>query len=145
MEIVNRKASFMYQLLDKFEAGIALVGTEVKSVRDGKANLNDAYCYFKGDELFVRSLHIGPFEQAEENHEPRRDRKLLLKKHELRKLKRKTDEKGMTIIPTRLYVSDRGLIKLEIALAAGKRDFDKRQSIKEKDMRREMQRKGKYY
>ena len=142
VEIVNRKASYRYYLDEMFEAGIRLQGTEVKSVRRGAANLNDAYCYFHKGELYVKSMYIAEYKYAsDQNHETRRPRKLLLKKSELRKLEKKVKEKGFSIIPYRIYIGEsRGLVKLEIALARGKKSFDKRQSIKEKDQKREMAR-----
>jgi len=142
VEIVNRKASYQYFLDEMFEAGIRLQGTEVKSVRRGAANLNDAYCYFHKGELYVKSMYIAEYKYAsDQNHETRRPRKLLLKKSELRKLEKKVKEKGFSIIPYRIYIGEsRGLVKLEIALARGKKSFDKRQSIKEKDQKREMAR-----
>lgn len=142
VEIVNRKASYQYFLDEMFEAGIRLQGAEVKSVRRGAANLNDAYCYFHKGELYVKSMYIAEYKFANQNnHETRRPRKLLLKKTELRKLEKKVREKGYSIIPYRLYIGEkRGLVKLEIALARGKKSFDKRQSIKEKDQKREMAR-----
>ncbi len=142
VEIVNRKASYQYYLDEMFEAGIRLQGTEVKSVRRGAANLNDAYCYFHKGELYVKSMYIAEYKYAShQNHETRRPRKLLLKKSELRKLEKKVKEKGYSIIPYRIYIGEsRGLVKLEIALARGKKSFDKRQSIKEKDQKREMAR-----
>ena len=146
MEIKNRKAQHEYNFKQSYEAGIMLAGAEVKSVRAGTANLNDAYCYFDGTELFIRNFHISPYKQDSgwSVHEPLRVRKLLLKKNELKKLRNKVEEKGMTIVPYRLYTSDRGIIKLEIYLAEGKKAFDKRETIKAKDNRREMERKDKY-
>jgi SsrA-binding protein len=138
-EIVNRKAKFLYILLDKFEAGVILLGTEVKSVKLGNANLRDAYCYFKDGELFIRNLHISEYKFGNrENHDPRRERKLLLTKRELKKIFRKSEEKNLTIIPYRIFLNERGFIKIEIFLAQGKKSFDKRHSLKEKDMKREM-------
>ena len=145
IEIVNRKAKFLYFFEQSFEAGIQLTGTEIKSIRNGEANLNDAYCNFERDELYVRSLYIAEYKFGnQQNHDTRRPRKLLLKKSELRKLDRKLKEKGYTLIPYRLYVNDRGLAKLEIALAKGKKSFDKRESIKQKDQKRDMERIEKY-
>lgn len=146
MEIKNRKAQHEYNFKQSYEAGIMLAGAEVKSVRAGTANLNDAYCYFDGEELFIRNFHISPYKQDSgwSVHDPLRVRKLLLKKNELKKLRNKVEEKGMTIVPYRLYTSDRGIIKLEIYLAEGKKAFDKRETIKAKDNRREMERKDKY-
>ncbi len=146
MEIKNRKAQHEYNFKQSYEAGIMLAGAEVKSVRAGTANLTDAYCYFDGEELFIRNFHISPYKQDSgwSVHDPLRVRKLLLKKNELKKLRNKVEEKGMTIVPYRLYTSDRGIIKLEIYLAEGKKAFDKRETIKAKDNRREMERKDKY-
>ena len=139
--IVNRKARFEYNFIDTFEAGIALLGPEVKSLREGNANMNDAYCYFKKGELLLKSLYIAPYEMAKDfDFETRRDRKLLLKKRTLTRLEKKTKEKGFTIIPYKIYFSDRGFVKVEIALAQGKKIHDKRQSLKDKDMRRDLDR-----
>lgn len=141
MEIVNRKARFEYHFVQKFEAGISLVGTEVKSLRAGDANIGDAYCYFRGEELYIKNLHISEYKfGAEDQHDLMRERKLLLRKSELRKLQRGIKEKGLTIIPYRLYFSDRGFAKCEIVLAQGKKAYDKRQSIKERDIARDMDR-----
>ncbi len=139
VNIRNKRASYEYEFLDKYVAGIMLKGTEIKSIREGKVNLQDGYCYFNGAEVFVRNIHISPYKQGTHfNHEPTRERKLLLHKREIRKLKQKSAEKGLTIIPVRLFTNDRGLAKLEIALARGKKIHDKRQSIKEKDLQREL-------
>ena len=141
IEIVNRKAKFEFKFLSEFEAGIVLTGTEVKSVKEGKANISDAFCYFNNGELFVKNLHIAEYKLgSHNNHEPKRERKLLLNRHELKKLERRVQEKGMTIVPYRLYFSERGMIKLEVILAEGKKSYDKRQSIKEKDLKRDMER-----
>jgi SsrA-binding protein len=141
ISIRNRKASFNYELVEKFTAGIVLGGTEIKSLRQGKANLVDAYCYFRDDELWVRGMNIAEYSFGSyNNHEPARDRKLLLTKRELGKLKRKSQEKGFTIVATRLFVNERGLAKLDIALARGKREYDKRQDIKERDSKKELAR-----
>jgi len=141
IEIVNRRARFEYEFLEKHEAGIVLSGTEIKSIRAGNVNLRDAYCFFKKEELFVKSLFIAEYEHGNyANHEPRRTRKLLLHRQQLRKLEKKVKEKGFTIVPVRLYINDRGFAKLEIALAQGKKVHDKRQSIKEKDVKRDLQR-----
>lgn len=118
-----------------------LMGTEIKSIREGKATLADAYCYFKGEELWVKQMHITPYAQGTHyNHDQTRERKLLLNKQELKKMLAKTEEKGMSIIPTRLFINDRGFAKLEIALARGKKLHDKRDSIKERDVKRDLQR-----
>ncbi len=141
MEIKNKKASFEYFLLEVFSAGIVLTGTEIKSIRTGKASLKESYCAFTGDELFVRNMHISPYEFGTyNNHEPKRERKLLLTARELRKLKGKLEEKGLTLVPTRLYINESGLAKLEIALAKGKKLYDKRDTLKKKDQQREIDR-----
>ncbi len=142
MEIKNRKAQHEFLFKQSFEAGIILDGAEVKSIREGNANINDAFCYFRDNELFIRNFHVDPFKQAAAwaTHDSLRERKLLLKKNELKKSKTKVEEKGMTIVPFRLYLSDRGLIKMEIVLAEGKKSFDKREAIKAKDTRRELER-----
>ena len=141
VQIRNRKASYEYELLEKFQAGLVLKGTEIKSIREGKASIQEAYCYLKGDEAFVKGMNIAPYTQASfHSHEQARDRKLLLNKKELAKLKSKTEEKGLTIIPIRIFINDRGYAKLEIALAKGKKLFDKRESIKKKDQDRELKR-----
>ncbi len=141
VEIKNRRASFDYEFIETFQAGIVLTGTEIKSIRAGKASLVDAYCYFNNGELYVKNMHIAEyFWGSWGKHDPKRDRKLLLNRNELRKLSRAVKEKGMTIVATKLYIADNGYAKLQIALARGKREYDKRASIKEKDMRREMER-----
>ena len=141
VNIKNRKASFEYEFLEKYLAGMALRGTEIKSIREGRVNLQEAYCTFYGEELWVQNMHISAYEEGNIlNHEPLRHRKLLLKKKELRKLKTKLEEKGLTIVPIRLFITDRGFAKLEIALAKGKKLHDKRESIKEKDVKRELSR-----
>lgn len=143
ISIKNRKAEFEYFLLSKYTAGMVLTGTEIKSVRAGKANLSDSYCLFINGELWVRHIHISEyFEGSYNNHEPKRDRKLLLQKKEIRKIQSKLNDKGTTIIPVLLWINDKGYAKLDIALAKGKKLYDKRESIKEKDNRREMQRHG---
>jgi SsrA-binding protein len=141
ISIVNRKAKFEFKFINEFEAGIMLTGTEVKSIKEGKANLSDAYCTFKNGELFIRNLHISEYKQGSyNNHEPKRERKLLLNRHELKKLERRVSEKGMTIVPYKVYFSERGLIKIQVILSEGKKAYDKRKSIKDKDMKREMDR-----
>jgi len=141
VEIKNRKAKFEYHFIDTFEAGLKLVGTEVKSLRAGNANLSDAYCVFKDMDLEVHSMYIGEYKYGNQNnHETRRVRRLLLKKSELKKLHRKVEEKGNTIVPYRLYFNDRGFAKLEIVLAKGKKSYDKRDQIKERDQKRELDR-----
>lgn len=134
IEIINRKAKFEYHFLAEFEAGIKLTGTEIKSIRNGEANLKDAYCLFKNGELWVKSMYIAEYKFGNQNnHETRRDRKLLLRKPELRKLERKVKEKGFSIVPYRMYISERGFAKLEIILGQGKKSYDKRETIKQRD------------
>ena len=141
VNIRNKRASFEYNFLEKFTAGIVLQGTEIKSIRLGKVNLQDSYCTFFKDELFVKAMHISPYVQGKHyNHESKRDRKLLLNKKELRRLRTKSMEKGLTIIPIRIFINEKGLAKLEIALAQGKKTYDKREDIKAKDLKRELDR-----
>jgi len=141
INIKNRKASFEYQFIATFVAGISLVGTEIKSIRDNKANISDAHCVFVDDELFVRNLHIAEYNSGGYiNHEPKRERKLLLNRQELNKMLGKVKGKGNSIIPIRLFINEKGKAKLEIALAKGKKVYDKRESIKEKDQKRDMDR-----
>lgn len=143
VNIQNRRASFEYFFLETFSVGIVLTGTEIKSIRQSKVNLQDAYCLYHDHELYVRSMHISPYtEGTHYNHEPLRDRKLLLTKRELRRWEEKLKDQGLTIIPVRMYTNERGLVKMEIALAKGKKLYDKRDSIKEKDLRRENDRSG---
>ena len=138
VEIKNRKASFEYEFLETFTAGIVLSGTEIKSIRAGKASLPDSYCYFIGNELYVRNMHIAEYWWGSFNkHDPKRDRKLLLNRKELRKLARAIKEKGLTIVATRLFIADNGYAKLNIALARGKKEYDKRHTIKENDIKRQ--------
>jgi len=141
VNIKNRKASFEYQFIDKYVAGIMLLGTEIKSIRNNQANISDAYCVFIEDELFVKNLHIAEYSNGgRSNHEPKRARKLLLNRQELRKMLVKVQQKGMSIIPIRLFINEKGKAKLEITLAKGKKIYDKRESIKEKDQKREVER-----
>jgi SsrA-binding protein len=145
VSIKNKRASFEYEFLDVLTAGLQLTGTEIKSIRDSKANLSDAYCTFINDELVVRNMHVSEYKEGSyNNHEPKRDRKLLLNRTELRKLQNKLKDKGLTIIPTKLFINDKGLAKLEIVLAKGKKTYDKRESLKEKDAKRQMDRSMKY-
>jgi len=142
LNIKNRRASFEYALLMELTAGIQLTGTEIKSVRAGKANITDAYCAFVKDELFVRNMHIDEYEQGNiYNHVPKRDRKLLLQRSELSKLKGKMKDKGFTIVPLQMFLSESGFAKLDIALAKGKKLYDKRESMKDKDVKRDLARK----
>lgn len=140
IQIKNKKASFEFHFIETYIAGIVLTGTEIKSVREGKVNLQDAFCVFFKEELWIKQMHISPYVQASHyNHDLTRERKLLLNKKELKKLQSK-QEKGLTIIPTRLFINERGLAKIEIALAKGKKLYDKRDDIKERDVKREMER-----
>lgn len=141
INIKNKRASFEYEFLERYTAGIVLKGTEIKSIREGKVNLGDAYCYFNGEELYVKQMTISAYKQGTHyNHEPTRERKLLLSKKELKKLHGKSQDEGITIVPVRLFINERGFAKLEIALARGKKLHDKRESIKERDVKRELQR-----
>lgn len=140
-EINNRAATFHFILLDKYQAGLQLIGSEVKAIRSGKINLGDAFCYFQQGELFIKNLHISEYKLSNRfNHDPMRLRKLLLKKQELKKLQGKVKEKGLTIVPTRIFESETGFLKIEIALAKGKNSANKKESIKEKDVKRETER-----
>jgi len=139
INIKNRKARYEYQFLDTFVAGIKLSGTEIKSIREGKVNLQEAHCVFIGEELIARGIHISPYSNGSfSNHEAKAERKLLLKRKELEKIKTKSNEKGLAIIPTRLFINDRGWAKVEIAIAKGKKLYDKREDIKQKDLKREL-------
>jgi SsrA-binding protein len=139
INIVNRRASFNFFISDEVEAGIQLTGTEVKAIREGKANLSDSFCYFKNDELWIKNLHISPYEHGSyANHEAKRERKLLLHRHQLTKLQSKLKEKGVTIIPISILENERGLIKVRIGLARGKKLFDKRETLKKAEAKREM-------
>lgn len=139
--VKNKKAQFNYEWVDTLVAGLVLTGTEIKSIRQGKVNLNDAYCQFQQGELFIRNMHISEYEQGSYyNHAPRRSRKLLLQKREINKWHAKIKEKGLTIIATKLFLNEKGKAKLEIALAKGKKTHDKRETIKARDSQRELQR-----
>jgi SsrA-binding protein len=138
--IKNKKAHFEYHILDTYTAGLKLLGTEIKSIRQGKANINDAFCTFISEQLYVRNLHIAEYSFGSfYNHEAKRDRVLLLNK-ELKKLQTRGEEKGLTIVPLALFISERGFAKLEIGLAQGKKTFDKRETLKERDTKVEMDR-----
>lgn len=142
ISILNKKASFEFSFLEKFVAGMVLTGTEIKSIRLGKANITDGFCVIHNNEIIVRNVEIAVYEKGTHyNHEPKRDRKLLLNKSEIKKLVGKMKDQGLTIVPLKLFISDDGWAKLEIALAKGKKLFDKRQDIKKKDIERETQRK----
>lgn len=141
VEIKNRRASFDYEFIETLQAGIVLTGTEIKSIRAGKASLVDAFCYFNNGELYVKNMHVAEYYWGTwGKHDPRRDRKLLLKRRELVKLSRSVKEKGMTVVAVKLYIADNGYAKLLIALARGKKEYDKRHAIREKDLRRELER-----
>lgn len=139
--IVNRKARYEYQMVSEFEAGVVLLGTEVKSLRAGEANLTDAYCLFHKGKLIIKSLYIAEYKYGNiNNHEPRRDRALLLRKTELRKIEKRITEKGLTLVPYKIYFSERGFVKIQLWLASGKKTHDKRDSIKERDNKRQLDR-----
>ncbi|MBD0279241.1 MAG: SsrA-binding protein [Flavisolibacter sp.] len=141
MEIKNRSAYFEYYIDDKYVAGIILTGTEVKSLRAGKASFNDSYCIFQKGELWVKSLHIAEYTHGTfNNHEPLQDRKLLLNRRELKRLESKIKEKGYTIVPLRIFFNEKNLAKVEIGLAKGKKLHDKRETIKQRDTEREIKR-----
>lgn len=141
VSIRNKKASFEYHFVDTYTAGIQLTGTEIKSIRMGKASLVDTFCYIHNQEIWVKQMNISPyFYGSFSNHEARRDRKLLLNKREIRQLSEATKQPGFTIVPTLLFIDQNGRAKLDIALCRGKKEFDKRQTLKEKEDRREMDR-----
>ncbi|MFT4833357.1 MAG: SsrA-binding protein [Marinoscillum sp.] len=141
ISIRNKKASYEYEFLDKYEAGMVLVGTEIKALREGKASVQEAYCFIKDDQVYVKGMSISQYTNSSfTNHELTRERKLLLHKSEIEKIRAKTEEKGLTIVPTKVYITARGFAKLEIAVARGKKLFDKRDSIKKKDQDRELSR-----
>ena len=143
MDIVikNKKASHDYEFLEKFIAGIRLTGTEIKSIRLGKATLADSYCFFSNGEMFIRGMHIAEYYWGNiNNHDPLRERKLLLTKRELKRIDRKVKESGLTIIVNKIFINERGLAKAEIAIAKGKKQYDKRQVLKKKDTERELDR-----
>jgi SsrA-binding protein len=145
IRIKNKRISFEYFVVETLTAGIVLTGTEIKSIRDGKASLSESYCAFKGHELFVREMHIAEYTYGTyNNHEPKRERKLLLNFRELRKLSTKVKEKGFTIVPSALFIDEKGRAKLEIALVRGKHHYDKREDLKKKDSKREIDRLTKY-
>ena len=143
--IRNKRATFDYELIDTYQAGIVLVGTEIKSIRLGKASLVDTFCFFIDGELWVKNMNISEyFYGTYNNHLPRRDRKLLLTKRELDKIRRQTKDTGFTVVPTKLYINAKGLAKVEVAVAKGKKQYDKRESLKEKDDKRQMNRAMKF-
>ena len=144
--IINRKAKFEFQFISELEVGIMLTGTEIKSIRMGEANLKEAYCLFVRGELFIKNMYIAEYKYGtHNNHEVRRDRKLLLKKGELKKFERRVTEKGFTIVPYKMYISDRGFAKLIIVLATGKKQYDKRATIKDRENKRDLDRIKKEY
>lgn len=139
----NKKASFDYEFLETYQAGICLVGTEIKSIRMGKVSLVDSFCYFSNGELYVKGVNIAQyFWGSWGQHEPKRDRKLLLRKRELKHLHQAVQQKGLTIVVSKLFVNDNGLAKVEIALARGKKEYDKRNTIRDKDLKRQVERYG---
>ena len=141
INIRNKRASFDYELLDLYQAGLVLTGTEIKSIRLGKASLVDTFCFFNNGELWAKNMYIAEyFYGTYNNHSARRDRKLLLSRKELQKMQRLTKESGFSIIPIKLYISDKGLAKLSVAIAKGKKMYDKRESIKEREDKRNMER-----
>jgi len=145
INIKNKKAYFDFEILEKLIAGMELTGTEIKSIRNGKASLVDSYCFFENNELWVKGMRISEYEQGSyHNHDPYRERRLLLNRKELNRLEKRVREKGLTIITLRLFINDKNLAKLEIALARGKKEYDKRETIKQKDLQRELDRLGKF-
>ena len=146
INIRNKRATFDYEILEEYVAGVVLVGTEIKSIRGGKASLVDCYCDFYQGELWVKGMNISPyFYGSFSNHEARRDRKLLLTKRELRRLEEDSKQPGFTIVPTLVFIDDNGRAKVDIALCKGKKEYDKRQTLKEKEDRREMDRAIKHF
>ena len=139
INIRNKRATFDYEILEEYVAGIVLVGTEIKSLRLGKASLVDSYCYFERNELWIRNVNIAEYTWGTcNNHVPKRDRKLLLNRKELNKLQRALQDRGLTVVGLRLFLNDRGLAKVAVGLARGRKSYDKREYIKENDARREM-------
>lgn len=139
--IRNKRASFDYELIEFFTAGIVLTGTEIKSIRLGKASLSDSYCQLQNSEIWAKNIQISEYSFGTyNNHVPKRERKLLLTKREIKKLVRLTKETGFTIVPTKMFINEKGLAKLDIAVAKGKKEYDKRQSLREKDDKREIDR-----
>ena len=141
IEVKNKKARFEFELLEDFNAGIVLTGTEMKSIRNGKASIMESFCAFLNGELFIRNMYVAEYENGSyNNHQPRRDRKLLLKGVELKKLQKKLKDKGLTVVPSILYINEKNLAKIRIHLAKGKKLHDKRGDLKDKDTKREMDR-----
>lgn len=144
VNIQNKRAKFEYNLLDKYVAGLQLSGTEIKSIRNNKANLSDSFCSFKENELFIVGMHIDEYEFGNyANHQPKRDRKLLLNRQELDKIRKKLKDVGLAIVPLRLFINDKGWAKIEIAVAKGKKLHDKRNTIKDRDIQRDIDRASK--
>ena len=143
INIKNKRAYFDYELLEKLVAGMELTGTEIKSIRLGKVSLVDSYCFFKNNELWVKGIRIAEYDQGSyNNHEPYRERRLLLKRKELNRFEKRVREKGLTMVALRLFISDNNLAKIEISLARGKKEYDKRESIRKKDLKRDLERLG---
>lgn len=142
----NKKAYFDYNIEDNYTAGIVLLGSEVKSIRKKDVSIKEAYCHIEGGEMFLKGMHIAEFKESGkyQNHDTTRDRKLLLNKKEITKLETKVAQKGMTIVPLKVFITNKGLIKIEIGLASGKKQYDKRQTIKDRDIKRDMERNDKY-
>lgn len=146
MKFINKKAKYNFEFIEKEIAGIVLKGTEIKSIRQGKLNFNDSYCYFYDNEIWLKNLHISEFENGtDNNHDPKRDRKLLLTKKQILKFKNKQEEKKLTIVPTEIFINDKGIAKVEISLSKGKKLYDKKQIIKENDIKKDMDREIKNY
>ena len=146
INIRNKRATFDYEILEEFIAGVVLVGTEIKSIRAGKASLTDSYCYFQDGELWIRGVNISEYDWGTcNNHVPRRDRKLLLQRKELNKLQRQLQDRGLTVVGLRMFLSERGFAKIVIGLARGRKAYDKREYIKENDAKREMDKAMKIY
>lgn len=146
INIRNKRATFDYEILEEWVAGVVLVGTEIKSIRAGKASMSDSFCYFDKGELWIRGVNIAEYDWGTcNNHAPRRDRKLLLTHRELEKLQRTSQDRGLTIVGLRLFLNERGLAKIVIGLARGRKSYDKREYLKENDARREMDKAMKNY
>ena len=146
INIKNKKALFEFELLDKFTAGIVLTGTEIKSIRASKVSFVDSYCVLVNRELFVKGIHISEYEHGGHyNHEPKRDRKLLLNRTEINKIEKKIKDKGFTVVPVKIFIDENGYAKMEIAIGRGKKQFDKREDLKQKDAKLEIKRLSKTY